>query len=88
MENQVKDRRMLEEIIDNDAENTAPKLDLAKVYQQVGKIKLRQKEFNLARVQFLNALEILGELDKAEQLTESDKRIFDEVIADIQKCRA
>jgi eukaryotic-like serine/threonine-protein kinase len=88
LENQLKAQRLLEEIIDNDAENSAPKLDLAKIYQQLGKIKLRQKEFALAKAQFLNALEILGELDQAGELTEPDKKVFEEVVADIQKCRS
>ena len=88
LENQLKAQRLLEEIVDNDAGNSAPKLDLAKVYQQLGKIKLRQREFITAKSQFLNALEILGELDQAEQLKEPDKKIFEEVVSDIQKCRS
>ena len=86
LENQLKAQKLLEEILDDDPENTAPKLDLAKVYQQLGRIKLRQKEPALAKSQFLNAMEILGELDKAEELTEPDKKVFIEVVADVQKC--
>ena len=86
LENQLKALRLLEEIVDNDAENSAPKLDLAKVYQQLGKIKLRQKEYAPAKAQFLNALEILGELDQTDALAEPDKKIFEEVVSDVQKC--
>ena len=86
LENQLKAQRLLEEIIDNDAENSAPKLDLVKVYQQLGKIKLKQKETSLAKAQFLNALKILGELDKTGELSEPDKSIFGELMSDLQKC--
>ncbi|MCY7376214.1 MAG: protein kinase [Pyrinomonadaceae bacterium] len=87
LENQLKALKLLEEIVDNDSENSAPKLDLAKVYQQLGKIKLRQKEFAPAKTQFLNALEILGDLDQADALTEPDKKIIEEVLIDMKKCR-
>ncbi len=76
---QQKARATLEEIVNDDAGNLIPQIDLANVLKQIGEINLKQKNLPEARKMFSLAFDILQKLDAENSLNVYNKKMLSEL---------
>ncbi len=73
---QQKARAILEELVNSDSGNSAPRIDLANVFEQLGEIAEKRQNPVEAQGKFSGALEIFRQLEAENSLTVNDKKLI------------